>query len=314
MTNQITILSSLLLLQLIIASMLFSTDSHVDSAMTTTSLVDIKDNAVDEIQIIANNDELTLTKHDGRWQLKNHPELPLIQSKVSALTNDLVKSKVTWPVTKTSSSHERFKVANDHFAKKIIFSKNGTKGDEKDSEKYAEQHTVLLGDSPNFKKLYARNEADDNVYSISYSIHQASTDADAWLDKSLLSVDSISQIKHSVINLKKQDDKWQLASPDDKTEQTALDTDSIEELVNQLTRFTVKGIADTSYEPSNQLVVHDEANNEYIYSFAAKDNNYFVKRNDINQWFSLAKPKFEQLANLSMDNFISTNKNYVEEG
>ncbi|GLX77321.1 hypothetical protein tinsulaeT_06610 [Thalassotalea insulae] len=294
MNKHITLLSALFLLQLVVTGLLFSADSAMENTNVSQALVSMKQDELNKVQIIAENTELTLIKRNDRWRLEGYPKLPLAESKVAAVTDKLIRSQVTWPVTNTQSSHERFKVANDSFEKHIIY-----------TDSSGERQALLLGKSPSFKQLYVRNSEQDEVFSIEFSAYQLSTEIDDWLDKTLLSVDGISQISHAAISLAKRDEKWQLVPPSTLGEQQTLDSENIQELVNQLTSLSVSGLANNTPKPVDKLIVHDDQGQEYIYSFASNEDSYFVKREDINQWFTLSKRKFDKLANLSLDKFIS---------
>ncbi len=300
MKQYTSLLSVILLIQLVITGLLFSADSNMDD-VSARVLLNVNESDLDKIQIIEDNDELTLIKREGSWRLEKYPELPIVDEKIAALTNDLANMHVTWPITSTKSSHERFKVTQENFNKHIVFTNT-----------YGNSQALLLGASPGFKQLYARNIQEDDVFTIEYSAYQLSTEENNWLDKSLLSVHGINKISHPVINLAKKEKKWQLTKPAVLKEQQALDTENITDLANQLTRLSVSGIANESYEATNQLVIYDEKNKEYIYSFASQDDGYFVKRNDIDQWFTLSKFNFEQFTNLSLDKFITENHEQTE--
>lgn len=302
MNKPITILSALLILQLVIAGILTSGDASFKNQVNAKALVSFDASELQEIHLIEDDRELTLVKANDNWQLKSYPELAIVNSKVSTLANVLAKKQVTWPVTNTKSSHKRFNVSQNNFKKQVVF-----------TNKEGEQQTLLLGDSPSFKKVYVRSIEDDDVFSIEFSAYQVTAEANNWLDKSLLSVDGISQISHSVINLEKSDEQWQLAMPSTINEQQVLDTDNIQDFVNQLTGLTVSGLAEQTLEATDKLVIHDDKNKEYTYSFAAHDDSYYVKRDDINQWFTLPKPKFERFTNLSLDTFIKENNPQTEE-
>ncbi len=302
MNKHITILSGLLLLQLVIAGVLFSGNSSMDENASTKLLANINSNELSRVKIIDGDAQLALSKLKGNWRLERYPELDLLDNKIKSITDELASTNVSWPIARTQSSHERFKVASDKFEKQVVFTDKGGK-----------EHILLLGNSPSFKQLYARNFAQDDVFSIEYSAYQLSADVDDWFDKSLLALDGVSKISHSAINIEKADDNWQLAAPSTLTDQQTLDTASIEGFVNQISTLSVTGIAEGSIDATNKLTIHDEQKNEFVYFFASNDEHYFVKREDINQWFSIEKSKFETLANLSLDKFISTPEDQKEE-
>lgn len=292
MNNKILVLAALLSLQLALAGVMFLGDTKASHNQASRLLVDLDGNKLNQIKITEGDATLSLIKVNNRWQLADYPELELLESKVGALADVLVATKVSWPVTSTSTSHERFKVTKDDFEKRVVF-----------ADKEGNEQTLLLGNSPSFKQLYARNLNADEVYSIEFSAYQLSNAPDDWLDKSMLSIDSISQIKHSEINLTKSDKSWQLAAPSPLSEKQSLDETYIEDFVNQLTNLSVSGIAQSTPQATNTLTVINEQNTQYVFSFASDQENYFVKRNDIDQWFRLTKSKYEDLANLSLDKF-----------
>ncbi|GHF01035.1 DUF4340 domain-containing protein [Thalassotalea profundi] len=294
MNKQILVLTAFLTLQLALAGILFFNNSNVMSSVESRFLIAVDTNKLNKIRITEGNETLSLIKENERWQLEDYPTITLVKSKVDAITNQLINTQVSWPVTSTKNSHERFKVSTNSFEKQVEFT---------DIEGH--KQTLLLGKSPSFKQLYARNLADDDVYSIGYSPYQINVDPDNWLDKTMLSIDSIKEISHSLVNLTKNEDSWQLAPPSALDKQLALNESSVEDFVNQLTNLSVSGIANKAPNATNTLTVTNDQNTQYVFSFAADEENYFVKRGDISQWFTLAKPKYEALANLSLDKFIS---------
>ena len=302
MNKQILVLTAFLTLQIALAGILFFNDSNVMSSVESTLLVEVNSKKLNKISITEGDETLSLIKENERWQLENHPEITLVNSKVDAIANQLANTQVSWPVTSTENSHERFKVSANDFEKQVEFT---------DSD--GNKQTLLLGKSPSFKQLYARNLADNDVYSIEYSAYQVNIDPDSWFDKSMLSIDSIKEINHSVINLTKNEESWQLAPPSALDKKQALDESSVEDLVNQLTNLSVSGIAKKTPTATNTLAVRNEQNTKYVFSFAEDEESYFVKREDINQWFTLAKPKYEALANLSLDKFVLEEEQLEEE-
>ena len=302
MNKQILVLTAFLTLQIALAGILFFNDSNVMSSVESTLLVEVNSKKLNKISITEGDETLSLIKENERWQLENHPEITLVNSKVDAIANQLANTQVSWPVTSTENSHERFKVSANDFEKQVEF-----------TDSYGNKQTLLLGKSPSFKQLYARNLADNDVYSIEYSAYQVNIDPDSWFDKSMLSIDSIKEINHSVINLTKNEESWQLAPPSALDKKQALDESSVEDLVNQLTNLSVSGIAKKTPTATNTLAVRNEQNTKYVFSFAEDEESYFVKREDINQWFTLAKPKYEALANLSLDKFVLEEEQLEEE-
>ncbi len=301
MSKNITILSGLLALQLVITGVLFFADSSMKSNNEIKPLVNLNNSELNQVKVIEGDKALTLSKVDDKWQLEGYPDLELQESKVRSLTKELATVKVSWPVTTTASSHDRFKVANDNFEKQVVF-----------TDKAGNKQTLYLGKTPSFKQLYARALAQDDVFSIEYSAYQLSVDVDDWLDKSQLSVDNISKINHSVINLEKNEESWQLAAPSSLDEQSTINISFVEGFISNINKLYILGVADNSEVATSSLTIHDGEGNQYVYSFAANEASYFVQRNDIKQWFTLSKSTFDQLTNLSLEQFILTTEEKEE--
>lgn len=302
MNKHLTMLTAILLLQLLIAAALFSNTSDNTREVLTKKLLVVNPDTLNEIKITAPATELVLVKGATGWQLKNHPELPLMQTKIAALTTDLANVSVTWPISSTESSHDRFKVTDKHYEKQLVF---------KDSK--GTTQSLLLGHSPSYKKLYVRNADSSDVYSIEFSGYQVNTEVNDWLDKSLLSLDSLTKISHSNLSLQKDNDGWQFSAPKPLADQQALDQASVESLVNHFKHLTVTKIVDIKPKTMEKLSVTDSHNQQYTYLFAEENDNYLVSRNDYNYWFGLPKSKFEQLAQISLDNFTASKNSNEEE-
>jgi hypothetical protein len=302
MNKHIPLLSAFLVLQLVIAGFLFSANPAMDNVSVQKPLLTINSDAISQIKVIEDDGEISFVQKDNEWQLDGYSELILQKNKLSALTSELANLQVTWPVTSTTSSHERFNLTEDNFEKQIIF-----------SDKDGNEQVLLLGKSPSYKQLYVRDITDNDVYSIKFSAYQVSADVNNWFDKSMLAIDSISKINHSQVNLAKVDEDWQLTPPSALAEQQSLDSGSIEDFINQLTSLSVTGLATESLQATNTLTVLNDQDEKFVYRFAENSDSYFVKRDDIEHWFTLPKAKFEQLANLTLNQFTAQPDNNKEE-
>ncbi|MFC3034746.1 DUF4340 domain-containing protein [Pseudoalteromonas fenneropenaei] len=328
MNKAITILSVALGTQVILAGALFYNSQNSFKTQAPVSLLSLEQQAITEIKLQEGDNEnaLTLVKNGEDWHLAEYPTLPLLDHKVSALTNTLINSKVNWPVSRTQASHERFKVADDNFEKRITY-------------KLANDEVeVILGESPSFKKLYARNGDNNDVFTIDFSAYQLSVDKNDWLNKSLLSVKDISEINQAGLAFEKTEIKqkaisdknvdkssalpdiinaktstkisvetaWQVKAPAKLPEGQTLDTARIDELIEQFSSLTVTAIADQEivFEDIEKLSVKDANGKQFDFEFAQHEDSYYVKRSDFEHWFSLAKAQFENLANFKANDFF----------
>ena len=331
MNKAVTILSVALGAQVILAGALFYNGQNGFETQTPVSLLNLEQQTITEITLKegGNDKPLTLVKSGENWRLAEYPNLPLLDYKVSALTNDLINSKVNWPVSRTQASHERFKVADDNFEKRITYKL----GDD--------EVEVLLGESPSFKKLYARNGSGDDVFTIEFSGYQLSVDKNDWLNKSLLSVNDISEISQAGLSFEKvavkQETKldenaidtsaavagivkatnsseqeimseWQVKAPAKLPEDQTLDTERIDELLEQFSSLTVTAIAvqEIAFSDIEKLSVKDANGKQFDFEFAQHEDSYYVKRSDFAHWFSLGKAQFDNLANIKANDFFIT--------
>ena len=334
MNKAVTILSVVLAAQLILAGALFYNGQNSFETQTPVSLLSLEQQTINEITLQEDDNEkpLTLVKNGEDWHLADYPNLPLLDYKVSALTDTLINSKVNWPVSRTQASHERFKVADDNFEKRITYKLGDDEVD------------ILLGESPSFKKLYARNGDNNDVFTIEFSGYQLSVDKNDWLSKSLLSVKDISEISQAGLTFEKTQVKqdadldkrtesiadksavlpdiinanasskigvetiWQVKAPAKLPEGQTLDTERIDELIAQFSSLTVTAIAEQeiAFAEIEKLSVKDADGKQFDFEFAQHEDSYYVKRSDFAPWFSLGKAQFDNLANINANDFFIT--------
>ncbi|MDE3274044.1 DUF4340 domain-containing protein, partial [Pseudoalteromonas sp. G4] len=221
MNKAVTILSMVLGAQVILAGALFYNGQNSFETQAPVSLLSLEQHAINEITLKEGDNEkpLTLVKNGENWHLAEYPNLPLLDYKVSALTDTLINSKVNWPVSRTEASHERFKVADDNFEKRITYKLGDDEVD------------ILLGESPSFKKLYVRNGDNNDVFTIEFSGYQLSVDKNDWLSKSLLSVKDISEISQAGLAFEKTQVKHD-ADLDKRTESIADKSAALPDIIN----------------------------------------------------------------------------------
>lgn len=338
MNKAVTILSVVLGAQVILAGALFYNGQNSFETQTPVSLLSLEQQTINEITLQEgdNDKPLTLVKNGEDWHLADYPNLPLLNYKVSALTDTLINNKVNWPVSRTQASHERFKVADDNFEKRITYKLGDDEVD------------ILLGESPSFKKLYVRNGDNNDVFTIEFSGYQLSVDKNDWLSKSLLSVKDISEISQAglafekiqvqqdgdlgeraeplkntsvdksavlpdIINAKASsktsvETTWQVKAPAKLPEGQTLDTERIDELLAQFSSLTVTAIAEQeiAFAEIEKLSVKDADGKQFDFEFAQHEDSYYVKRSDFTHWFSLGKAQFDNLAKINANDFFIT--------
>ncbi len=148
------------------------------------------------------DDQVRLSRSDDGWQLEDG--LPADSGKVGEVLEKLAKVSAAWPVATSAASAERFEVTEENFQRRLVIASEGD-----------ETATLYLGSSPGYRRVHARADGADEVYSIDFSNYEAPADADHWLDKQLL------RPSGDVVSVRKED-AWQLRLAGDATDDAAV--------------------------------------------------------------------------------------------
>lgn len=189
------LLAVLLLAQLALAAFLFMRGSSFGTVLPEEPLITFDPVSLDRVTIQdGTGAQVELVKRDGQWRLPGHFDFPASASKVEALLKDLQGLRTRLPVSTSPEAFARFKVAADQFERRIDL----RQGDR-------EPAVLYLGDSPGFKRLFAREGQGAAVFEVSYSAHQAGAKASDWTDKGLfaLTSDQISGLSLNGLELTK---------------------------------------------------------------------------------------------------------------
>lgn len=170
-TKRLPILGAVLVVQAaLVAGLYWQQDETV--ATVNEPLLAIQTDNVNHL-IIAGEQTVNLRKEGQRWQLANG--LPVDGARVESLIQKLADLKTAWPVATSADAAERFEVTDEHYQRKIsLFN-----GDDALA-------TVLFGSSPGFNQAHTRIPSSDAVYALKFSIYDAPTQVDSWLDTTLM--------------------------------------------------------------------------------------------------------------------------------
>jgi hypothetical protein len=143
------------------------------------------------------DNETVLVKVGTRWSLSELEDLPADGAMVEALLNAIRTGSETWPVADSVAARQRFRVASYHYRRRIrLLQQDQVVG------------TLFLGASPGFRKVYARNETQDAIYSITFNAHDAPGNSDGWLDRKLLQIRAPVSIVADGYSLRREGDNW----------------------------------------------------------------------------------------------------------
>jgi hypothetical protein len=183
--------------------------------------------AVDEIRIGDEFDnEAVLRRAGAQWLLPDRDNLPADSAKVDSLLRNLTAQSGSLPIARTPAARQRFQVAEYYYQRRLTLMSGGqTLG------------TIYLGTSPGFRKLHARNESQDAIYSITLNAQDVPAVNGGWLDPGLLQVRAPVRIDADLYNLSFENGHWQSltgGTPDEK---------ELNALINALKNLEVEGIA-----------------------------------------------------------------------
>lgn len=156
------------------------------------------------------NSKVTLLRVGEEWSVQELDGFPADGEKIAGLIDDLVGVEVRRPVVSTSRYHESFEVEDDDNQARVLL---WDEGDEK-------QVDLILGSSPNFGLTHARLAGEAEVYEIrGLAPYDVRSDGDAWIDKSLVSLDADALSYFGLTNeagsfeLEKTDGAWKVVAP-----------------------------------------------------------------------------------------------------
>ena len=154
MNTRIGLLGGLLAVQvLVIATLLVASDRGAGE--TAVGLLPIEPDQVVRFSVTAGDEEVALARGEEGWQLDGG--LPADDGKVGEVLDKLAKAAAAWPVATSAATAERFEVTKDNFQRRLTVES----GD-------GETLTLYLGSSPGYRRVHARAEGADEVFSIDF--------------------------------------------------------------------------------------------------------------------------------------------------
>lgn len=277
--NQLLIAA--LVVQIIIAGGIYISNQPTAVGQMHMVLLSTDSNTIDRITIDEGDDNQTvLSKVDGIWQLPEYHQLPASQSKVDEILAKLESTNSGWPVATTSSSRDRFKVADENYQKKISLGK----GDDA-------LLTLYLGTSPGFRQLHVRRAGEDEVYTVKLNSYEFPSQHTSWLDTALLQPGGdITSLQGPDFALHKQADDWQLTEGDGETVKQEID-----KLINSLAHLTVQGVAEKTFDNNDYVLTVKASGNTLQYHLFKDGNDHYISRNDYAQTFTINQSDYEKI-------------------
>jgi hypothetical protein len=228
-----------------------------------------------------------LQKIGGQWLVAGLAGLPADQSKVQGLLETLAGADYSWPVADSAAARQRFRVADYGFVRRVDVWAEGQ-----------ELSTLYLGTSPGFRKIHARVEGSDAIYSIAFNAFDAPARGGAWVDRKLLQVRTPVRISSDAYSVSLEDGEWRAGNgePPDEREMLAL--------LGALRSLQVEGVADgedrqelVNTEPDLILDIESLAGDIRLQMFSLEGQHY-IRSSEYPFYFQLSAFDFDRLTGI----------------
>lgn len=233
---------------------------------------------------IADNAEQTveLRRNAEGWHFAGSADVPADAGKIVEVLEKLSNLGSPWPVATSAASQTRFEVTADNYQRNIRLATA--------EELLAD---FYLGTSPGYRRVHARNVADDDVYSVDFANFEVPALVDNWLDKSLLQTQDITAITLT--------DGWSLTRDGAGwlLNGEPPDAENAQRMVDRIAQLRVLGRHDSALDtaiPTRSLRIVD-ALGDYILTIRqiATDGDYAVASERISGTYTLASYIAEQI-------------------
>lgn len=282
-----------LFLQLVL--LIFLTYPKNTSDKKDVVLSNLKKENLTQILFEENDKKLTLVKENDIWLLKDKFKFPANQEKTARILDSIFTPQELRRVGKSKNALIKYKLSNDNYIEKIKLS---TK-DQND--------TLILGDTPEFKKIYIRNENDTESFIVNLSKFDLGVDVNTWYQKDFLGLtkELVKSITFSPFSLVKDNDGYIVANAD-KNEK--YDNEKINFLVNKVFSLSFLDILSSEKisigKPDFKIDIEKEDGTKITLNFKKIDNNFILKVSNMPWDFSISKNLFNDLKSVSKKDIL----------
>jgi hypothetical protein len=279
-----------LVMQLLIALMA-GRSAGLAPAVLDQALLELDPEAVSAIEIQDGDGEtLNLVRSGDQWLLPDLGDFPASETRVEQLIERLAGLIRPLPVATSAAAQARFKVADDAFERRLRL--RGEGGD---------LATLMVGDSPGFRRLFARVAGDDAVYDLRLALFDLSVSPDDWLERGRLQLErsDIVRVAGADWILVKRDDGWRLEGDDQLPDAAAVDA-----LLSSVASLGYRGVLGTDEKPEYGLATPllmlevdraDGSRRTYRIGRIADSEDYALKPDDDRYYYRLAAFDLEGL-------------------
>jgi hypothetical protein len=275
-------------------------------------LLDLDLDRVSELDIAsADGEPLVLKRNGDVWVLPAFGNFPASGTRIESLLDDLGGLKRPLPVATSVDAQRRFKVAEDAFERRLTLHA----GDQ--------QATLIVGDSPGFRRLFARVDGEDAVYDLRLALFDLSADADDWVDRGQLQFDrgEITRIAADGPDggwaLVRGEEGWSLEGSDEAVETAVADA-----LADAVATVGYSGVlapdADADYDldaPERALTIeHDGKERRYLLAPIGDSGDYALKRDGEPYLYRIGAFEAETLVGTDRAGLLGDQDSAAEDG
>lgn len=316
-SKKIPWLAGLFGVQVVLAVVLFNVQ-NTQTIAQNEPLLAFDRAALDKIEIIAPDGKINLQKKDGRWQLGEG--LPVLETRMEELLNELSGLRTGWAVATSSDAAKRFEVTDEKFRRKIHVHQGGK-----------EVGSLILGTSPSFRHAHVRKPNASEIYSVKMDEFSLPVENDSWMDNQLLQPKGdITALQFGDQRVEKISGQWpakpevvaaaeasvdseeaSVANDAEAKSQTGFDSSAFAKALSEL---AVLGLAtnqaeldapttsDANNQGDSQLLKIEwkvtTSEGELDYQLLSKNDEYYIRRGDIDHTFKLSKSQYNALAKI----------------
>lgn len=233
MKKGLFICSVLVVVQLVLIMLVYQRGREEARALQTGPLLTM--DAAD-VQVLELEDgdgrSLVVQKEEGVWRLPALADLPADLPRVQRLLERIGTVQREWPEATTAEAALRFRVADDHFERKLtLHGEDGTRA------------VWYFGVSPGLRRLYFRVAGDQEIHSLQVLPHELEPLAEAWIDARLLHLetDQVARVELPGLKLVRGTAGLQ---PIDLDQEENVDRDRLDTFVGNLTGLSLTGVLD----------------------------------------------------------------------
>lgn len=291
------LLAVLLCVQLLVVAGVLYLDSADSASNAGELLLDFSADSVDKIVVSESEAQVTVRKGSEGWVVGD--QLPADDEKIAGVLEKLAGLRGGWPVATSPSTQDRFEVARENHQRHIAL----YQGEALAAELY-------LGSSPGYRRVHARQEGSDDIFSVDFSTFEAPTGTDDWLDKTLLgAAGDITKISRDrVWALTKSADGWVLDTS--SAAAGTADQDAATGVAERLSNLRVMGVADAVAQEQAPIVMTvADTQGDHVMSFwhDSEEDEYVVASNRVDGQFTVASYIAEQIL-VAADDLVASDE------